>query len=207
MPDFNKIAGNFGSSRLESQMRFIAEVDKVKQVLRRTLLTDKSRRENDAEHSWHLALMAPVLQEYAAEPFNMEHVLKMVIFHDLIEVYAGDTFAFDKAGNLDKEAREKAAADKLFAILPPEQGSEFRALWEEFDAMQTADAKYAAALDRLQPFLHNALTDGHTWRLGKVTRQDVMHRMQPAIDALPGIAPFILTTIEQHIAEGIILPD
>ena len=207
MPDFNQIACNFGSSRLESQMRFIAEVDKVKQVLRRTLLTDKSRRENDAEHSWHLALMAPVLQEYAAEPFNMEHVLKMVIFHDLIEVYAGDTFAFDKTGNLDKEEREKAAADKLFAILPPEQGAEFRTLWEEFDAMQTADAKYAAALDRLQPFLHNALTDGHTWRLGKVTRQDVMNRMQPAIDALPGIAPFILATIEQHIAEGIILPD
>ncbi len=207
MPDFDQIAGNFDNSRLESQMRFIAEVDKVKQILRRTLLTDKSRRENDAEHSWHLALMAPILQEYAAEPFNMEHVLKMVIFHDLIEVYAGDTFAFDKTGNLDKEEREKAAADKLFAILPPEQGLEFRALWEEFDEMQTADAKYAAALDRLQPFLHNALTDGHTWRLGKVTRQDVMNRMQPAIDALPDIAPFILSTIEKHIAEGCIMPD
>ena len=205
MANFDQIESDFLTDRLKSQMRFIAEVDKLKQILRRTILTDQSRQENDAEHSWHLALMAAILKEYAKEPFNMERVLKMLIFHDLIEIYAGDTFAFDKTGNIDKEKREKDAADKLFAILPKDQAKEFRALWEEFDKMQTRDAKYAAALDRLQPFLHNALTDGHTWRLGKVTKQDVLARMQPTVEALPALAPFIFSTVEKHIKQGYIL--
>lgn len=156
-----------GSGRLERQLRFLTEIDKAKLILRRTLLTDGSRRENDAEHSWHLAVMAAVLQEHAREPFSMERVLKMTLIHDLVEIYAGDTFAFDTAANAGKEDRETAAADRLFALLPPDQGQELRALWEEFDAMETADARYAAALDRLQPFLHNLCTQGAHLGAGK----------------------------------------
>ena len=149
--------------RLDQQLKFTAEIDKMTGVLRRTMLVDGSRRENDAEHSWHIAVMALYFKEYCVAPVNVERAVKMCLVHDLIEIYAGDTFAYDPVGNKDKAQREAAAADKLFAQLPDEQGSELRALWEEFDAMQTNDAKYAACMDRLQPFLHNTLTKGHTW--------------------------------------------
>lgn len=205
MLDFSSIAADFENPRIEQQMRFITEIDKMKHILRRTILLDGSRCENDAEHSWHLAVMAQLLAEYATESFCMERVLKMVIVHDLIEVYAGDTFAFDVQGNKDKDQREKDAADTLFALLPKEQGDEIRTLWEEFDAMNTSDSRYAAALDRLQPFLHNALTEGHTWKLGNVTRQQVINRMQPTLDALPAMKPFIMNTIRKNIEAGYIL--
>lgn len=204
---FDDIESLFENQRLASQMRFIVEVDKIKNILRRTILTDGSRRENDAEHSWHLALMAQLLEEYTKEPFSMERVLKMVIIHDLVEVYAGDTFAFDVSGNANKEEREKKAADKLFSILPKEQGDEIRLLWQEFDRMDTNDSKYAASLDRLQPFLHNALTNGHTWDLAKVKKSQVIERMQVAIDNLPAIKPFILNVIEKYVKEGHIQED
>lgn len=195
-----------GSGRLERQLRFLTEIDKAKLILRRTLLTDGSRRENDAEHSWHLAVMAAVLQEHAREPFSMERVLKMTLIHDLVEIYAGDTFAFDTAANAGKEDRETAAADRLFALLPPDQGQELRALWEEFDAMETADARYAAALDRLQPFLHNLCTQGHTWVLGNATRQQVMERSGPAMEALPALRPWMEAQIQKAIQNGWIRP-
>ena len=149
--------------RLDQQLRFTAEIDKMTSILRRTMLVDGSRRENDAEHSWHIAVMALIFEEYAAEPVDISRAVKMCVVHDLIEIYAGDTFAYDATGNADKAEREAASADKLFAQLPAEQGAEIRSLWEEFDAIQTPDAKYAACMDRLQPFLHNTLTDGHTW--------------------------------------------
>ena len=135
--------------RLDQQLRFTAEIDKMTSILRRTMLIDGSRRENDAEHSWHIAVMALIFEEYATEPVNINRAVKMCVVHDLIEIYAGDTFAYDAAGNADKAEREAAAADKLFAQLPKEQGEEIRLLWEEFDAMQTPDAKYAACMDRL----------------------------------------------------------
>ena len=128
------------------------------------MLIDGSRRENDAEHSWHIAVMALLFSEYATEPVDVARAAKMCVVHDLIEIYAGDTFAYDLEANKGKAEREAAAADKLFAQLPAEQGAEIRSLWEEFDAMNTPDSKYAACMDRLQPFLHNTLTEGHTWR-------------------------------------------
>ena len=149
--------------RLDQQLKFTAEIDKMTGILRRTMLIDGSRRENDAEHSWHIAVMALLFSEYAIEPVDVARAIKMCVVHDLIEIYAGDTFAYDPVGNKDKEQREQAAADKLFAMLPQEQGQEIRSLWEEFDEMKTPDAKYAACMDRLQPFLHNTLTQGHTW--------------------------------------------
>ena len=188
--------------RLRRRLRFIAEIDKMKRVLRHTLLIDGSRRENDAEHSWHIAVMAVILQEYAGEPFNMERVLKMALLHDLVEVYAGDTFAFDAAANVGKEAREAAAADRLFGLLPKEQGAEMRSLWEEFDAMESADAKYAAALDRLQPFIHNLCTEGHTWVEGKATLAQVMKRTGPVMDALPALKPWLQAQIDAAIEKG-----
>ena len=188
--------------RLARQLRFIAEIDELKRVLRHTLLLDGSRRENDAEHSWHIAVMAIILQEYAGEPFNMERVLKMALLHDLVEVYAGDTFAFDAAANVGKEEREAAAADRLFGLLPEEQGAEMRALWEEFDAMESAGAKYAAALDRLQPFIHNLCTEGHTWVEGEATLSQVMKRSKPVMDALPALKTWMEARIEAAIAKG-----
>ena len=132
--------------RLDQQLRFTAEIDKMTSILRRTMLVDGSRRENDAEHSWHIAVMALIFEEYAVEPVNVSRAVKMCVVHDLIEIYAGDTFAYDVAGNADKAEREAAAADKLFAQLPAEQGTEIRSLWEEFGAMQTPDATYAACI-------------------------------------------------------------
>lgn len=191
-----------GDKRLDSQLLFTAEIDKMTSVLRRTLLLDKSRRENDAEHSWHIAVMAMLFSEYAAAPVDIGRVVQMCVVHDLVEVYAGDTFAYDAVGNADKEAREKAAADKLFAMLPKEQGNMIRSLWEEFDAMETADAKYAACMDRLQPFFHNTLTDGHTWVEGGTNRAAVEKRMAIIKEVMPKVYAWVEGNIDHAIAEG-----
>ncbi len=189
-------------SRLERQLVFIAEMDKLKNVFRRTLITDSTRRENDAEHSWHIALMAVLLEEYAAEPVNMERVLKMLVIHDLVEVYAGDTFAFDVEGNKGKEERESRAAEKLFGLLPEDQSKTLRSLWEEFDRMDSADSKFAASLDRVQPFIHNALTNGHTWKLGNVTKEQVYERLSPVKEGTPGIWPWVENQIQLNVEKG-----
>ena len=190
-------------NRLEQQMRFLVEVDKMKSVYRRTILIDKTRRESDAEHSWHFALMAMLLAEYAdPEKVDCARVIRMALVHDLIEIYAGDTFAYDVQGNQDKRQRETEAADKLFALLPEDQAAEIRALWEEFDAMETPDAQYAAAIDRLQPFLNNYLTQGHTWGLGGVKGAQVYERMDPIRVALPEVWPFVDKMIQESIEKG-----
>ena len=190
-------------NRLEQQMRFLVEVDKMKSVYRRTILIDKTRRESDAEHSWHFALMAMLLAEYAdPEKVDCARVIRMALVHDLIEMYAGDTFAYDVQGNQDKRQRETEAADKLFALLPEDQAAEIRALWEEFDAMETPDAQYAAAIDRLQPFLNNYLTQGHTWGLGGVKSAQVYERMDPIRVALPEVWPFVDKMIQESIEKG-----
>lgn len=199
---FNFSAVKDFPKKLQQQMVFIAEVDKLKNIFRRTILTDSSRRENDAEHSWHLALMAIVLEEYAAEPVNLGRVLAMVTVHDLIEIYAGDTFAFDAAANQDKAQREEAAAEKLFGMLDKEQAQELRQLWEEFDAMNTADSRFAASLDRIQPFMHNVLTEGHTWKLGTVTKEQVYRRMAPVKTGTPALWPWLESQVAAAIEKG-----
>ena len=188
--------------RLDQQLRFTAEIDKMTSILRRTMLVDGSRRENDAEHSWHIAVMAMLFKEYAAEPVDISRAVKMCVVHDLIEIYAGDTFAYDAAGNADKAEREAAAADKLFAQLPKEQGAEIRSLWEEFDAMQTPDAKYAACMDRLQPFLHNTLTGGHTWVESGTARPSVEKRMAVIKDFMPEVYKWVEKNIDNAVAQG-----
>ncbi len=188
-----------GNVRLDSQLKFTAEVDKMTHILRRTLLTDGSRRENDAEHSWHIALMALLFSEYAAEKPDTLRSAALCIVHDLVEVYAGDTFAFDKEANKGKADREKAAADKIFSQLPQDQEKEIRSMWEEFDAVQTADSKFANCMDRLQPFLHNTLTGGHTWIKASATVADVENRMKPVKEFMPSLWPWV----EKNIANGL----
>lgn len=191
-----------GNERLDQQLLFTAEIDKMTHVLRRTLLLDKSRRENDAEHSWHIAVMAMLFSEYAIEPVDIGRVVQMCVVHDLVEIIAGDTFAYDAEGNRDKAKREQAAADELFGRLPVEQGQMIRSLWEEFDAMETADAKYAACMDRLQPFFHNTLTDGHTWVEGKTDRQAVEKRMEVVRDFMPEIYRWMSVNMDHAIEMG-----
>ena len=191
-----------GNDRLDMQLKFSAEIDKMTGIIRRTSLIDKSRRENDAEHSWHIAAMAMLFEEYAKEPVNVSRAVEMCIVHDLIEIYAGDTFAYDVKANEDKADREKKAADKLFSQLPQEQGKMIRSLWEEFDAMETPDAKYASCMDRLQPFMHNSLTEGFTWVESGTNRKVVEKRMAVIKDFMPAVYKWIEANIEKAIAMG-----
>ena len=190
------VCHNTPVTRLDQQLSFILEIDKLKTVLRQTLLIDKSRRENSAEHSWHLAVMAMLLAEYAVEPIDQLRAIKMLLIHDIVEVDAGDTFAYDTVGNSHKDEREQRAADRLFGLLPPEHGRELRALWDEFEARQTPESKYANALDRLQPLLHNSRTEGGTWRIHKVTRAAVLKRMEPVKIGMPEVYPLIEKIID-----------
>ena len=176
------------ANRLEQQLSFLVEADKLKSVLRRTLLTDGSRQENSAEHSWHLVLTAMVLEEYAAEPVDMSKALRMLIVHDLVEIDAGDTFAFDAKGNATKSERETRGADRLFGLLPGDLGSELRALWEEFEGQATPESRFANAVDRVQPFLQNKVNRGGTWRIHNLTREQVLARMDPIRTALAPIS-------------------
>ena len=187
--------------RLAKQIAFLVEADKLKNVLRRTLVTSGARRENSAEHSWHLALCAVVLAEYAAEPVDLLHAMKMLVVHDLVEIDAGDTFAFDAAGNTNKLERERAAAERIFGRLPRDLARQLRALWEEFEAHVTLEARFAHAVDRIQPFLQNLHTQGGTWRLYRPTRAQVLERMDPVRTALPALWPTVLAGVEEFFAK------
>lgn len=191
-----------GIGRFDAQMRFIAEIDKMTHIFRQTLLIDGSRRENDAEHSWHLAVMAQLLAEYAKDVPDIARAIKMVTVHDLIEIYAGDTYAYDEEGAKSKEEREKNAADKLFGILPSDQGAEIRSLWEEFDRRETADARYAACLDTLQPFFHNTLTLGHSWMDHKTKKSQVLERQSVIRDNMPSVWPWLVKNIDNAVQKG-----
>ena len=183
--------------RVGQQFAFLVQADKLKNVLRRTLLTDGSRQENSAEHSWHLALTAMVLEEYASAPVNMARVLRMLIVHDVVEIDAGDTFAFDVSGNVTKEERERRAADRIFGLLPAELRSELRGLWEEFDEAATPEARFANAVDRIQPFLQNRETRGGSWRIHDLSREQVLARMDPIRTALPQLWPTVIATLDE----------
>jgi putative hydrolase of HD superfamily len=164
------------AGRLASQLAFVVEVDRLKTVLRASTLASAARRENDAEHSWHLALMVLVLAEYADEPIDVGHTVRLVIVHDLVEIYAGDTPLYNDALRVDQVERELAAADRLFTLLPAEQATEFRALWDEFEARATPEARFAKAVDRLEPNLLNWMASGGTWLTPGVTVDTVRSR-------------------------------
>ncbi|MCR4717559.1 MAG: HD domain-containing protein [Lachnospiraceae bacterium] len=190
------------NERLNKQLLFSAEIDKMTSILRRTMLIDNSRRENDAEHSWHIAVMAMLFEEYAIEKVDISRAVKMCVVHDLVEIYAGDTFAYDLEGNKDKKERESKSADKLFGMLPDEQGQMIRELWEEFDEMKTADAKYAACMDRLQPFFHNTLTKGHTWVESGTNRSLVEGRMAIIKEFMPEVYKWLSKNLDNAVEIG-----
>jgi 5'-deoxynucleotidase YfbR-like HD superfamily hydrolase len=190
--------------RLEAQIRFILEIDKLKTVLRRTWILDRSRRENSAEHSWHLAVMAVLLAEYGPAGLDLQRVLKMVLIHDLVEIDAGDTFCYDQTALLDQTERERRAADRLFPLLPDDLAAELRALWEEFDARSSPEARFAAALDRLQPVLHNYTTGGGTWREHRVSRDQVLARNRPMGEGAPDLWEYARALIDDAAERGLI---
>ena len=193
--------------RARKQLGFLVEIDQLKTIFRQNLLVDGSRRENDAEHSWSLAVMTFLLAEYAEAEVDVTRVMKMVLLHDLVEIDAGDTFAYDAVGYQDKEARELAAAERIFSLLPDDQAKEFRALWDEFEAMSTPSALYAAALDRMQPLINNYLTDGHTWKLHHVTPEQIFVRMDPIRRATPALWPLVELIVKDSLEKGFIPPN
>lgn len=195
------------SARLAQQIQFVIEIDKLKRVLRQTLLTDQSRRENSAEHSWHIALMAVLLAEYAPEPVDVLHVIKMLLVHDLVEIDAGDTFCYDVQHNASKSDREQQAAERIFGMLPPDQAKELRTLWDEFEAQETPAAMFAASLDRLQPMLNNHQTQGGTWQMHGITRDLVLKRAAPIQTGAPELWVFIQQMIDECVAAGFLHPE
>lgn len=192
--------------KLQKQIKFALVIDEMKNIFRRNLIIDGSRRENDAEHSWNLAMLAMLFEEYSTEKVNIERVLKIALVHDLIEVYAGDTFAYDVKGNEDKLQREIESANKLFGILDPEQGAEIRALWDEFEAKETAESKYANAIDRIQPLINNYMTNGHTWKEGDVHAPQILKRMDIIRTTTPALWPIVEGIISTSIESGILKP-
>ena len=192
--------------KLHKQIKFAIVIDEMKNIFRRNLIIDGSRRENDAEHSWNLAMLAMLFEEYSTEKVDIERVLKIALVHDLIEVYAGDTFAYDVKGNEDKLQREIESANKLFGILDPGQGAEIRALWDEFEAKETAESKYANAIDRIQPLINNYLTNGHTWKEGDVHAPQIYKRMDIIRTTTPALWPIVEGIINTSIEIGILKP-
>jgi len=191
------------SERLERQLRFIVEIDKLKSVFRQTLLMHGKRYENDAEHSWHIAVMALLLSEYASgQKLDIARVMKMALVHDLVEIDAGDTFCYDEKGAQTKLAREQSAADRIFGILPADQASEIRALWDEFEARQTPEARFAAALDRLQPLLHNYNTQGAAWQKHGVTSDKVLARNKHIEEGAPVLWEYAENLIRDAVEKG-----
>lgn len=190
------------NGRFQSQLQFLLEIDKLKQVLRRTYVTGGERHENSAEHSWHLALMAATLVEYADEPVDLNHVIRLLLLHDIVEIDAGDTFFFDDTGYEDKAAREQRAADRIFGLLPPEQGAEFRALWDEFEARQTAEARFANALDRLIPLLLNYAGEGRAWQENGVSASLVLRRMGYIEEGSAALWQFVQKLMADAVEKG-----
>lgn len=189
-------------TRLEQQIQFIVEIDKVKNIFRQTYLADKNRKENDAEHSWHIALMAYLLQEYAEESVDVGRVMLMVLVHDLVEIDAGDTYAYDAKAAETKRERETAAADRIFGMLPEDQRDHLRKLWEEFEEYKTADAKYAHLLDNFQPLLLNDASEGTSWAEHGVRKSQIYKRNEHIEETSKEIWECIQKIVEKHIDKG-----
>jgi 5'-deoxynucleotidase YfbR-like HD superfamily hydrolase len=196
-----KELGNSIPQRLRQQLQFILEIDRLKNVLRRSYLIDVDRHENSAEHSWHLALAAMVLAEHAKETIDVGKVIRLVLVHDLVEIDAGDTFIYDDAANAGKAAREQQAANRLFGLLPDEQAKSFMALWREFEDRQTAEAKFAFALDRLMPILHNVFTEGRSWHEHGIQQEQALTKNRPIDDGSPVLWQAVESLIKQTLAQ------
>jgi putative hydrolases of HD superfamily len=193
--------------RLDQQLRFVAEIDELKGVLRQTMLAGPGRRENSAEHSWHLAMMALVLAEYAPAGTDISRVIGMLLVHDLVEIDAGDLFVYaDDAQQRRQEAAEEAAADRIFALLPPDQAASLRQLWDEFEERGSAEARFARALDRLQPMLENLRANGGTWQEHGITADQVLTKLALIEDGSAPLGRYAHDLVDGAVRSGLLAP-
>ena len=188
--------------RVKKQMDFLLEGDKLKFITRQTYLSDGKRKENDGEHSWHLALMAVLLSEYSNEKVDLVKVITMVLIHDIVEIDAGDTYAYDAVGNQSKREREVKAADRIFNILPEDQAKKFRQLWEEFEAYETPEAKFAHVCDNVQPLMLNDATDGLAWREHDVKKSQVLQRNSRTGEGSQVMMEYINKILDKNVESG-----
>lgn len=190
------------NERLKKQLDFMLELDKMKNIYRQTYVLHEDRKENDAEHSWHLAILAFMLEEYAAEPIDTLKVIKMVLLHDVVEIDAGDTYLYDEEGYKSKAEREEKAAQRIFGLLPDDQRDEYYALWREFEDDITYESRFASILDRMQPLLLNYTKGGIAWKEHGVHKEQVLSRNRPYFDASHELAEVIESVIEDAAAKG-----
>ncbi len=193
--------------RLRKQMNFILEVDKLKKIGRQTYLSDASRKENDAEHSWHLALMTLLLSEHANTEIDVQKVITMVLIHDIVEIDAGDTYAYDEAAKLSQREREEKAADRIFSLLPKDQAEHMRAVWEEFEERKTPEALFARTLDNAQPMMLNDATDGKAWREHQVKKSQVMGRNKDTHKGSEKIWEYLENMVNENVKKGNIIDE
>ncbi len=188
--------------RLEKQIQFILEIDNEKNIFRQTSLTGRIRKENDAEHAWHMAIMTYLLREYANEPFDLAHTMMMCLIHDIVEIDAGDTYAYDEENKKSQKEREEKAAERIFSILPEDQKKEIYDLFEEFEANETAEARFAHAMDNFQPLLLNDSNDGGDWQEHQVTRKQVDGRQSGSLAGSKVIYEKTMEILDKHEAAG-----
>ncbi len=201
--------GSNTNTRLEQQVSFLMEIDRLKTVLRQTPITDSSRPENTAEHSWHLALFALVFAEYATEPVDIARVVMMLLVHDLVEIDAGDVFVYamnDSAVAAQQDADEQRGADRIFAMLPFDQGAELRALWDEFESKATPESRFAKTIDRLQPLLLNRASGGGSWSLHSVTADMTANLIRRTMQKDSVLTDYALALVDQAVVDGLLLP-
>ena len=193
--------------RLEQQIAFILEADKEKRILRQTHITDGIRQENDAEHAWHMALMIYLLQEYSNEKIDLAKTMAMALIHDVVEIDAGDTYAYDEASLASQKEREEKAADRIFGLLPPDQGRVLRDLFEEFEANETPEARFAHVADNFQPLLLTDANDGLDWRAHQVCKRQVMGRQEKSKLGSQLLWEYSKTLVEKNVQKGNIKKD
>ena len=193
--------------RLDQQFDFIKEIDKEKFIQRQTRLSDNVRRENDAEHAWHMAIMTVLLSEYANEKIDVLRTVTMLLIHDIVEIDAGDTYAYDEKGAATKDARERKAADRIYGLLPEDQGQWLKALWEEFEAYETPEAKFAHVLDNCQPLFLNDASNGRSWEEHQVKKSQIYKRNRKTGEGSEVIWEYMKELIDKHIAMGHVIDD
>ena len=188
--------------RLKKQIEFMLELDKMKNLYRQTYVLHEDRKENDAEHSWHLAILTFLLAEYSKANINVTHVMKMVLLHDVVEIDAGDTYCYDNEGNKSKAEREEKAAQRIFGLLPEDQRKEFYELWREFEDSETPDARFAAMLDRIQPLLLNYTKCGISWQEHGIHKEQVLNRNTDYFSESDELAELIKYIIDDAAEKG-----
>lgn len=188
--------------RLNKQMRFIEEIDKEKLIGRQTYLSDASRKENDAEHAWHMAIMAYLLREYSNEPVDITRVMLMCLIHDVVEIDAGDTYAYDAEGLKTQKAREEAAKERIYSLLPEDQKKELAAIFDEFEESKTPESKFAHAMDNLQPLMLNNSNDGGDWREHGVSAKQVYGRQDRTKEGSEKLYEITEQIIKKHVEKG-----